>query len=101
MDRLVNNATKFGKEKSEVHIGGQKTGEKYRISVTNKGAPISADVIDKIFKPFFIDEDVMNHSKGLGLGLSVAQAILIKHNSGLNVRNNPDGVTVYFDINCN
>lgn len=100
MDRLVNNATKFGKEKSEIHISGQKTGDRYRLSVTNKGSVIAADVIDKIFKPFFIDENVMNHSKGLGLGLSVAQAILKKHGSGLNIRNNPDGVTVYFEINC-
>lgn len=98
IDRLVNNAAKFGLEKSEIQINGQKSGGKYRISVSNKGTPISADVIDKIFKPFFIDENIMNHSKGLGLGLSVAQAILGKHQSGLNIKNNSDGVTVYFDL---
>jgi two-component system sensor histidine kinase/response regulator len=98
MDRLVNNAAKFGAEKSDIMIDGQMAGNKYRLSVTNKGSSISSEVIDKIFKPFFIDEEIMNHSKGLGLGLSVAQAILRKHDSGLNIRNNSDGVTVYFDI---
>ena len=98
IDRLINNAAKFGTEKTEIIVEGQPSENKFRISVTNIGAPISGDVIEKIFKPFFIDENIMNHSKGLGLGLSVAQAILRKHESGLNIRNNPHGVTVYFDI---
>jgi signal transduction histidine kinase len=98
IDRLVHNAAKFGQEKTEVQLNGEVVDGKYRVSVINKGSPISASVIDKVFKPFFIDEDVMNHSKGMGLGLSVAQAILKKHNSSLNIQNNVDGVTVYFDL---
>ena len=98
IDRLINNAAKFGLEKTEILVDGYSVENKFRISVTNQGSSISEDVIEKIFKPFFIDEDIMNHSKGLGLGLSVAQAILIKHDSGLNIRNNADGVSVYFDI---
>ena len=98
IDRLINNAAKFGQEKSEILIEGFPIENKFRISVTNIGSPISEAVIEKIFKPFFIDEDIMNHSKGLGLGLSVAQAILRKHDSGLNIKNNPQGVSVYFDL---
>ena len=98
IDRLINNAAKFGLEKTEIIVDGYPVENKFRISVTNQGSAISENVIEKIFKPFFIDEDIMNHSKGLGLGLSVAQAILIKHASGLNIRNNADGVSVYFDI---
>ncbi len=98
MDRLINNAAKFGTEKTEILVDGHPFENKFRISVTNLGLSISEAVIEKIFKPFFIDEDIMNHSKGLGLGLSVAQAILRKHGSGLNIRNNPGGVSVYFDL---
>ncbi len=98
LDRLINNAAKFGSEKTEVVVEGKPFEDKYRISVTNIGSPISETVIEKIFKPFFIDENIMNHSKGLGLGLSVSQAILQKHDSGLNIRNHSNGVSVYFDI---
>ncbi len=98
VDRLINNAAKFGTEKSEIMIEGHQIENKFRISIANVGSPIAAEVIEKIFKPFFIDEDIMNHSKGLGLGLSVAQAILQKHDSKLNIQNNPNGVSVYFDL---
>ena len=98
VDRLINNAAKFGAEKSEILIESLQVENKFRISVTNIGAPIPAKVIEKIFTPFFIDEDIMNHAKGLGLSLSVAQAILRKHGSELNIQNNANGVSVFFDI---
>ena len=98
VDRLINNSAKFGTEKSEILIESHQVENKFRISVTNIGSPIPEKVIEKIFSPFFIDGDIMNHAKGLGLGLSVAQAILNKHGSALNIRNNTNGVTVFFDI---
>ncbi len=98
VDRLINNSAKFGTEKSEILIESQQVESKFRISVTNIGSHIPEKVIEKIFSPFFIDGDIMNHAKGLGLGLSVAQAILNKHGSALNIRNNSNGVTVFFDI---
>lgn len=98
MDRLINNAAKFGYENTEIQIIGDSLDEKYRFSVTNRGSKIDPQVIEKIFQPFFIDEDVMNHRKGLGLGLSVAQAILQKHESKLEIINNDEGVTVSFQI---
>jgi K+-sensing histidine kinase KdpD len=55
-------------------------------------------MIEKIFKPFFIDEDVMNHSAGMGLGLTVCQSLLKVHNSQINIQNLDRGVSVSFDI---
>jgi len=51
-------------------------------------------------KPFFIDEDVMNHSVGMGLGLTICQSILRAHGSTLHVENTNNGVTVSFELPC-
>ncbi|MNT97812.1 sensory histidine kinase CreC [compost metagenome] len=69
-----------------------------RFTVGNRGPQIPKTIVDKIMKPFFIDEDVMHHSTGTGLGLTICQSILKVHNSTLQFRNNNDGVEVYFEI---
>lgn len=96
VNRLLHNAVKFGLEDSEILIDSRPTPEGQRISVTNKGQQISEKVIDKIFRPFFLDEDIMHHSTGMGLGLTICQSLLQIHGSGLSIRNNADGVTVSF-----
>lgn len=96
--RLVHNAIKFGDEGSQILLESKMIDGNVIFSVTNKGAPISEKIIDHIFRPFFLDEDIMNHSTGMGLGLTICQCLLQIHSSGLNIRNNADGVTVSFPL---
>jgi two-component system sensor histidine kinase/response regulator len=99
--RLIHNAVKFGKENSVISVSSENiTAHRLRFSVENHGSTISQSVIDKILKPFFIDEDVMNHSVGMGLGLTFCQAILKAHGSHLVVENITDGVRVSFELPC-
>lgn len=96
--RLVHNAVKFGEDNSEIVLESKPVEGGVLFSVTNRGSAIAEKVIDHIFRPFFLDEDVMNHSTGMGLGLTICQALLRAHDSGINIRNNPDGVTVSFRL---
>lgn len=98
LHRLIHNAVKFGKESSEILVESAVVGESLRLTVTNRGAPISEKTIDKIFRPFFIDEDIMHHSSGTGLGLTICQSLLQAQGSGLNIRNHDDGVSVSFTL---
>lgn len=99
--RLIHNAIKFGDANSTVLVQSELTSpHKLKISVANRGQRISQAVIDKILKPFFIDEDVMNHSTGLGLGLTICQSILKAHQSQLQIINDDHGVTVAFELAC-
>lgn len=98
MLRLVHNAVKFGMEGSDILVQSRQHGNSLRFSVDNKGPQIPARVIDKILKPFFIDEDVMHHATGMGLGLTICQSILKVHESQLHFRNTDHGVMVYFDL---
>ena len=57
------------------------------IEVTDTGAGIPPDIIDKIFEPFFTTKE---HGKGTGLGLSTASSAIVKGMSGF--------VNVYSEI---
>lgn len=83
--RLLDNAIKFGLEKSTIEFECKEDGDKVQLSLVNEGKPLKADVLEKILKPFSLDEDVMHHSKGAGLGLSVVQALLRRMGSQLEV----------------
>ncbi|MGZ3746166.1 MAG: response regulator [Pseudobdellovibrionaceae bacterium] len=98
LNRLVHNAAKFGYDNTEILVEAAKKEDQVIFSVFNKGPHIETRVIEKILRPFFIDEDVMNHSTGMGLGLSICQSILNLHNSTLKIENSGEGVCVSFNL---
>lgn len=98
IQRLVHNACKFCYPETQILVSSTLSGKKIRFTVRNKGPQISDSVIEKIFKPFYIDEDVMNHSNGFGLGLTVCESILKLHNSKLCIDNESDGVSIHFEL---
>lgn len=96
--RLLHNALKFSLEKESVQISTQQIGSEILFLVSNKGPQITPKMIRKILNPFFTDEDIMHHSTGMGLGLSVSQAILKAHGSTLVIQNSDSGVDVSFKL---
>lgn len=84
--RLLDNAAKFAKEKTQIQVMARESGDgEVEIVVTNQGKSLPKDRIQKILQPFSLDEDVLHHSKGTGLGLSVCQALLHRHGSELQI----------------
>ncbi|MBP7950458.1 MAG: response regulator [Verrucomicrobiales bacterium] len=59
----------------------QPSGEYVRISVTDTGAGIAPELLDRIFEPFFTTKGI----EGTGLGLSVIYAIIQEHGGGLEI----------------
>jgi PAS domain S-box-containing protein len=57
-----------------------------RISIADNGPGIPADVLPKLFHPFFTTK-----AKGTGLGLAVVQKIIVQHGGQVGVRNRPEG----------
>lgn len=93
--RAVHNATKFGLASSEIliHLGKNSHGQTV-ISIDNKGPHISLHVIDKIMRPFMLDENIMNHSLGMGLGLTLCQTLMKAQGGQIKVQNVDGGVKV-------
>ncbi|OGR53200.1 MAG: hypothetical protein A2049_05985 [Elusimicrobia bacterium GWA2_62_23] len=55
-------------------------------SISDTGAGINPDIVDKIFDPFFTTKPV---GKGTGLGLSVCMGIIHKHNGSIKAQSEP------------
>lgn len=69
-------------------------GEGICVSVTDKGAGLATENIEKVFEPFFSTKP-----HGMGLGLSVCRTIIDAHGGKLWAANNPErGATFYFTI---
>lgn len=96
LHRLLHNAVKFCSENSTIEVNSQDMNGKTELEVYNVGSSIPDHMIEKILKPFTINEDIMNHSKGLGLGLGVCQSLLKVQNSELSIQNTSEGVRVSF-----
>jgi two-component system sensor kinase FixL len=65
-----------------------------RIGVRDQGHGLTADKLDKIFKPFFTSKP-----QGLGLGLSISRSIIDMHHGRLWAENNIDrGATFHVTL---
>jgi two-component system cell cycle sensor histidine kinase/response regulator CckA len=71
-----------------------KPGPHVMLQVTDSGTGIPADVIERIFEPFYTTKDV---SKGTGLGLSTSLAIVKSHGGFIQVDGSP-GIGATFRV---
>ncbi|MCB0389735.1 MAG: hybrid sensor histidine kinase/response regulator [Bdellovibrionales bacterium] len=96
--KLLDNAIKFSPENSEIKLELKELDGRAYFQVKNKGPKMDQKTIDKILKPFSLDEDIMNHTQGLGLGLSTCYALVKAHGSELNIISQKDEFTVEFPL---
>ncbi len=59
-----------------------------RVSVTDSGPGIPAEVFPRLFDPFFTTKP---EGKGTGLGLAICHGILLSHHGDIAAENGPDG----------
>ena len=75
-----------------ITISTAKVDDGVEISVRDNGAGIPADVIDKIFNPFFTTKPT---DKGTGLGLAMCNDIVREHGGTIAVDSQPDSYTQF------
>lgn len=62
------------------------------VRIRDTGSGIPADILDKLFNPFFTTKPV---GKGTGLGLSICQQIIKNHQGSLDVISQPENGTEF------
>jgi signal transduction histidine kinase len=95
---LLSNAVRFTADDGIIAIAVQSTPSALGITVSDTGIGIDARLLDHVFEPFSAaGGDVHLHtsgrfefgSRGLGLGLAVAKAIIEQHGGSITVRSQP------------
>ncbi|MBZ2161135.1 GAF domain-containing sensor histidine kinase [Alteromonas stellipolaris] len=95
LSNLLINAIVHGDAAQPIKVMAKIEEETLTLSVSNGGTPISADVIDKLFHPFWRNE---NNKKtgGLGLGLFIASQIAEAHKGSLMVHSDENETVFSF-----
>ncbi len=77
---LLNNAMHFTPAKGQIQLNLEKHGAEGWLSVVDTGSGIPEDQVIKIFNQFYqVENHMTRHHQGMGLGLSIVQAIAEAH----------------------
>jgi len=88
LNNLISNAIFYGKNSDEIDLDLVKDGSNTLISVTDYGDGIKEEEIGKIFSKYYTS--AKKYSKiGVGLGLYIANKIILSHGGELSVKNIP------------
>lgn len=83
---IIVNSVESIKEKGEIYITTENTDDTCYIYIQDSGPGIAPSSIDRIFEPFFSKEKGENH---MGLGLSVAKAVIEDSGGSIEVITHP------------
>lgn len=71
-------------------------GDYVKVSVIDAGGGMDAETLPRIFDPYFSTKE-RGEQKGMGLGLTICRAVILKHNGALTVTSTPGhGTTISF-----
>jgi len=86
---LIENAAKYG-DVARVQVATLQ--DAVEVTVDDDGPGIPEDQLDRVFLPFYrIDESRSSDGGGVGLGLSIAQAIVHSHGGTIHAENRSSG----------
>jgi signal transduction histidine kinase len=95
---LLDNAVRFTPDGGRISVAVRPDGDRHLLTVRDTGVGIPANELDWIFDKVYEVGDIMNHSsgrsqfgsRGLGMGLALAKAIVEGHGGDIRVRSAPN-----------
>lgn len=97
LSNLIGNAIVYGDPTFPITIEVVSTDALVEVRVHNRGEPIPADILPRLFDPFRRGdrESRRMHTQGLGLGLYISRELAIAHGGDLEVRSTVDEGTTF------
>ena len=87
LSNLLDNAIKYSKDFPEITVNSFIKGDKFNISIEDKGIGMSKEVQNKIFDRFYrAPMGNVHNIKGFGLGLNYAREIVYAHKGFISVK---------------
>ncbi|MGA1203113.1 MAG: ATP-binding protein [Planctomycetota bacterium] len=91
LQRVLDNAVKFSHAGGEILIRIEGRGDRCALEVIDHGVGVDRSRRDAIFRPLEIAGDLGNHSKGSGLGLSLAHQAVRSHGGTIRLDSEGEG----------
>lgn len=80
LDNLIDNATKYSPQGTEIGIAAEQSGNELLVSVADQGPGIPAAELTNIFDRMYrIEQRVYSGADGMGLGLYICQRLVTAH----------------------
>lgn len=96
VENLVDNAIRYTPQGGAVRIHWQRAGARLSFSVADNGPGIAPHDLERLFKPLYRGEQSRNRATGgAGIGLAIAQRILVAHGGDLVAANRPEGGAIF------
>ncbi|MFD0447502.1 sensor histidine kinase [Streptomyces indonesiensis] len=92
---LVDNALRHNGPYGWVEVATADEPGRAVLTVANSGPVVPPSALDQMFQPFQRLGDPRTNKDGLGLGLSIVQAIAVAHDATLAVEARPEGGLVF------
>lgn len=97
-NNILKNAIAYSYENSVIDISAKQQDKNIVITFTNQGNPIPPAKLETIFEKFYrLDSARSTNTGGAGLGLAIAQEIVMAHNGTISVGSNAEHTT--FTVN--
>ncbi len=96
---LLDNALKHTPPKAEIAVTASRRAGFARVTVADRGSGIRKEDLPHIFRTFYTSKDRRpDAAKGVGLGLSICDAIVRAHGGTIEAHNREDGPGAQFDF---
>lgn len=93
LTNLLQNAIKYGDPSEPVQLEVTGEGERVTLSVSNRGPPITAELLPRLFEPF--SRGVSSDREGFGLGLYIVDQIVRAHGGTVSVKSTAEEGTTF------
>lgn len=93
---LVENGIKYNRIDGSVTVKAFTKDQHIYLTVADTGNGIPKDLRERVFEPFFrLDKSRSRELGGVGLGLALVHEIVRVHDGSIQVKDNPDGGTIF------